>query len=223
MLSGDAWDCLARVAIGSGLAAGGTLPEIGPREYRLLEPLLAAAMKLAVPDLWESTEELDPDSFAEAMDMAVIDAYEEFGRDYANGTDAFDDVDTSGAPEAWLRTLRDTVERRSGTALVKLVLPPKRALALQVADYSELVPEEVISLLDHHHFDLIRSGARWLSIIDLRAGFLLWTNPAQLLRCEGWPASIARFLEDRQTSRAIRYAALRFRASRNISDGFPEL
>ncbi|WP_373474400.1 hypothetical protein [Sphingorhabdus sp.] len=223
LLSGDAWDCLARVAIGSGLAAGGTLPEIGPREYRLLEPLLAAAMKLAVPDLWESTEEPDPDSFAESMDMAVIDAYEEFGRDYANGTDAFDDVDTSGAPEAWLRTLRDTVERRSGTALVKLVLPPKRALALQVADYSELVPQEVISLLDHHHFDLIRSGARWLSIIDLRAGFLLWTNPAQLLRCEGWPASIARFLEDRQTSRAIRYAALRFRASRNISDGFPEL
>lgn len=223
LLSGDAWQCLARVAIGSGLAAGGALPEINPREYRLIEPLIAVAMKLAVPDLWEVSEEPEADSFAEAMDMAVIDAYEEFGREYAGSSDAFDDVDTSGAPEAWLRAVRDTVERRSGTALAKLVLPPKRALALQVVDYSEVVPEEVISLLDQHHLDLTRSGARWLSLPDLRAAFLLWTNPAQLLRCEGWSAAIERLLEDQQTARAVRYAALRFRASRNISEGFVAL
>jgi hypothetical protein len=223
LLSGDVWECFARVAIGSGLAVGGALPDIGLREYRLIEPLIAAAMKLAVPNLWEAPEELEPDSFAEAMDMAVIDAYEEFGREYAKGSDAFDDVDTLGAPEAWLRAVCDTLERRSGTTLAKLVLPPKRALALQVLDYSELVPEEVISLLDQHHLDLTRSGARWFSLPDLRAGFLLWTNPAQLLRCDGWSDAIARLLEDRQTGRAIRYVALRFRASRNISEGFATL
>jgi hypothetical protein len=219
LLPGDPWAGLALVAIESELAAGGCLPAVPESSRQHFEQLLARHLKSAFPALWEGAGPSEPDAFAEAMDLAVIDAYEELGRRLeAGGQDGFEDVDTAGEPAAWIRAYEDTVARQCGRPLARLVLPESRASGLLSADYSKLLADEVIGLLNDLHADLNSRGTpRWLSAEDLALAFALWVNPARVLQSNDWKSRLERLLDDRPTSRAVRYAALRFRSSRQLS------
>lgn len=152
----------------------------------------------------------------------MIGGYEAFGRSLAQAdAPAFDDVDTYGAPEAWHEAWLAMNLRLQGATLVKRILPMGRGLALRDQDYSRLTAAEVVQLLDRVHTDLnSRNAPRWLSRENLRVGFTLWTRPLQAVETPEWKSSIFRLLDDRPTSRAIRYAALRYRASRQLSLNF---
>lgn len=216
-LSGDRWAAFIPVCMERSLACGGSLPAVDAGDQARLQARLESLMRRAIPDLWET----DPavcggEDLAKALDTAVIQAYEGLREALlAEGREAFDDPDTGHDADAWREGIAETRNRHEMAPLVSLLLPSARAEVLRAPDYTALAAADVATLLEESHVDLQRRGTtRWLSDSDIRVAFALWTDPRSVLRNPGWREATVRLLADRQTARAARYAALRFRASR---------
>ncbi|KPL69297.1 hypothetical protein SZ64_15000 [Erythrobacter sp. SG61-1L] len=218
-LPGSRFRGLARTAWDKGLAKGDDLPALRNEQIPGLINLLADEIESCWKTEWNRPGDIVSDDFAEHMDTAVINAYEAFGAGLPESErEQFEDVDTWREPEAWLRALEKVQEMQVGTSLARMILPARRASRLQAADYYRFAPDEVVRLLDECHADLqSRNTPRWLSREHLQLAFWLWTAPAQVVSTKGWRQALVRLVDDRPTSRAVRYAALRFRASRGVN------
>ena len=119
-------------------------------------------------------------------------------------------------PALWRSAHLSAVDRISGKLMSRLILPGERGRQLQEWDYRQS-SAKLITLLAELHADLSPRGQRkWIDASILQDGFHLWIEPSEILKTDDWLSSISKFLQDRQTARAVRYAALRFRASRSL-------
>ncbi len=216
-LRGSPWAGLASVALERKLASGETLPVVEAEDFEHLASLLESAMRKVIPDFPATGSEPISSSLAELLDLAVIECYELLSRfRLSQNKSGYVDVDTVRAPELWTACVSEAKRRYYGEPMVRAFLPTGRANRLKAPDYSQLTMEHALELLEDSHVD-IRGSGRWLKEEDLRRTFQLWCDPATLARNTNWREVLIRMAADRQTARAIRYAALRFRASRGMS------
>lgn len=214
---GSLHDILAAQALESGLITEEEIPAIPDALRRTFVTTLSAKIMAAWPILPQDPERIDFDHFADRMAEAAADAYEEFASHF-EGPEAeeFENAYPYSDPASWRSAHRMAVDRISGKLMSRLILPTERGKQLQEWDYSQS-SAKLISLLAELHADLSPRGQRkWIDASILQDGFHLWIEPSELLKTDDWFGSISRFLQDRQTARAVRYAALRFRASRSL-------
>lgn len=216
-LGASAWFALSEIAISRGLAAGGMLPEIPAGEEGRLRSLLARAFEAAVPFLWSDGYEPDPDQLACDLDMAVIEAWETLAnlRD-AEGRSSIEDPDTSGDVDHWRAAVAEARERHMAGKLARYLLPSSRAQLLMRADYRHLAESDIVALLLDTHVDLNLRPPNWLGQGAIDTAFRIWTEPRAVLARGDWHTDAQRLLVDRQSARAARYAALRYRAARGM-------
>ena len=102
-----------------------------------------------------------------------------------------------------------------------------RAISLTVEGEAwvphELTEDDLVDLLDSCHVDAFRRpGLRWLGRAELRTMLQLWLSPRAMIEADEWPRFLAKGLSDIQTSRAVRYVALRRKlALLDMPDGSP--
>lgn len=214
--SGDRWDALVSLAVSRSLATGTEFPTVDPIDNRRFLSCLQSQLRAAVPNLWErDPATLNADSLGQAFDDAVNFSYDDLAAEQiSEGRLPCDEADAGKDPAEWLEAVRDAVALHEMRALVRMVLPTSRAAALIAPDYSALSAQDVVALLDEVHTD-VQGRPRWLSAENLGIAFGLWADPRAAIRSPGWREAAERLLSDRQTARAVRYAALRFRAARN--------
>lgn len=214
---GSLHDILAAQALESGLITEEEIPAIPEALRRMFLTTLSAKIMAAWPILLQDPERIDFEHFADRMAEAAADAYEEFASNF-EGPEAeeFENAYPYSDPASWRSAHRMAVDRISGNLMSRLILPTERGKQLQEWDYSQS-SAKLISLLAELHADLSPRGQRkWIDASILQDGFHLWIEPSELLKTDDWFGSISRFLQDRQTARAVRYAALRYRASRSL-------
>lgn len=211
----DPWTALAEVAMSSGLAAGGDFPELGGWRQAALVRHLSQRIAGTVPELWAAGSVSE--EAAEQLDLAVGEAWEDLFEEVLRREGRFllEDVDPGNAAAAWSDAVATALDRLRFAELLPLVLPRSRALALSGPDYQHLALDEVGDILVGDHIDLsVRGQPRWISDDDVRRALLFWARPAALSTDPDWTGAMQRLLSDRQTARAVRYAALRYAASR---------
>lgn len=215
---------LLRSAEALGLVSGEDLPEIESNSDQLfLRDRLIARLRETVPDITDALARLD-DELAGDLDLAVIDAYEDLRRHVqAGGREAFEEVDMARSSTTW----RKALERARDIPLLPmfrhLILPEARWKALMNTWYAELTEDDLVDLLDSCHVDAFRRpGLRWLGRAELRTMLQLWLSPRAMIEADEWPRFLAKGLSDIQTSRAVRYVALRRKlALLDMPDGSP--
>lgn len=216
------WLTLTQLAMARNLAAGGILPDTPASDKPRLERLVAEALERARPDLWSSPDLSDKEDLAGQLDMAVIDAYERLAAlIVSEGRSPIDDPDANGDPEVWLTAVRDAGERHRVAAqrvekIEKLILPSSRARALVSADYDLLGESDLLSLLAETHIDLSLRSPNWLDMDALDTALSIWIAPRAVVSRPDWKLHAERLLADRQTARATRYVALRYRTARSM-------
>jgi hypothetical protein len=222
-MPGDRWTVFAYVCMEKSLAYGEKLPQLQPEIYPRLVSRLQIHLRAAVPDLWTANlDNRDPDALAEALDTAVLDAWDDLRKTLVEeGRSAFDedDVNSGASAEVWKQAIQEAMNRLEISPLLKFVLPKRRAHALRVPDYAAQAAGDMVSLLDGTHVD-VQGNQRFLSRDDIAFAFRMWTFPRGFINAAGWKDVACKLLADRQTARAVRYAALRFRASRSGAAAF---
>lgn len=202
---------LLRCADPLGLVSGKDLPNvetISDREF--LRERLVVRLREAVPDISEALLQWN-DDLAGELDLAVIDAYEDLRQKLeTNGIEAFDEVDMFRPAESWHEALERSREIPLLPMFRPFILPDLRWSALLKPFYSELTEDDLVDLLDSTHVDAFRRpGLRWLGRSEIRTMLQLWLSPKAMVGTEGWRDFLAKGLSDVQTSRAVRYVALR--------------
>jgi hypothetical protein len=211
----DPWIALAETAIASGLAAGAGFPDVGGWKRAALVRYLSQRIAGIFPGLW--ADGTVTDATAEQLDRAVDEAWEDLFEEVLRreGRFVLEDVDPGNATAAWSDAVATALGSVRFAELLTLVLPRSRALALRRPNYQDLSLDEVGDILVGNQVDLSARGQpRWISDDDVRRGLLFWARPAALSADPNWMTAMQRLLSDRQTARAVRYAALRYAASR---------
>lgn len=202
---------LLRCADALCLVSGKDLPRIetaADREF--LQDRLITRFRETVPDVPEALLQWN-DDLAGDLDLAVIDAYEDLRHHLeTSGIDAFDEVDMSRPAATWRKALERSREMPLLPVFRPLILPDARWSSLVSPWYSELGEDDLVDLLDSCHVDAFRRpGLRWLGRAELRTMLQLWLSPKLMVETEGWRDLLGKALSDVQTSRAVRYVALR--------------
>jgi hypothetical protein len=215
-LKGNALDALVSICFRRNLAVGGDFPDIQPEEYPVLRQFLRHRLGEALPDLVVAMAE--GVSF-ESLDFAIMDAYEDLSADrLARGLESFDDIDIGFDTEIWRMAISDALTSVEKPRFKPLVLPEDRWSKLSRLDYSAITQDGVIDALAAAHVDVSRrAGVKWLGRKEFRSGLQLWLSPRELLATTDWRDDLTKLLSDRQTARAIRYAALRLIAEMQSS------
>lgn len=211
----DSWTALAEAAMASGLAAGADFPALGGWKDGTLVRHLAQRMARMVPDLWSAG--VVTDAAAEQLDLAVGEAWEDLFEEILrrDGRFVLEDVDPGNATTDWSDAVTIALDRVRFGDLLTFLLPRSRAMAISRPDYQDLSLDEVGTILIEEHLDLsLRGQPRWITDDDIRRALLFWARPAALATDAEWMNTMQRLLSDRQTARAVRYAALRYAASR---------
>lgn len=215
---------LLRSADALGLVSGEDLPEIKSNSDQLfLRDRLIARLRETVPDIADALARLD-DELAGDLDLAVIDAYEDLRRHVqAGGREAFEEVDMARASTTWRKALERAREIPLLPMFRHLILPEARWTALMNTWYAELTEDDLVDLLDSCHVDAFRRpGLRWLGRAELRIMLQFWLSPQAMIEADEWPRLLTKGLSDVQTSRAVRYVAVRRKlALMDMSDGSP--
>ena len=213
---GDLWTAIGEASIDLGLTNAGFDMPLSAINRETLARQLGARLRQVAPDLASRP----PDTVAsceQEFDLAVNEAWVDVFDEIWNRERRviFEDPDAGNSGADWVRAVAEGKNRLEISGLRAQVLPEARSKALASRDYGMTSVAELVRLLDGAHVDLApRGSARWLHLDDLRRGLMLWINPAQLAEESCWPESVERLLADRQTCRAIRYAALRHLAAR---------
>lgn len=211
----DLWTALAEAALASGLATSSELIDLEGWRRSVLVRYLAQRIAGAAPGLLQRQAVTDEE--AEQLDLAVGEAWEDLFEEILRreGRLVLEEVDPYHTAEAWSEVVASAHDRVRLKGLLTFVLPRSRALAISRPNYQELSLEEVCSILIADHVDLsVRGQPRWMSDEGIRRALLFWTRPAALAADDEWIDTMQHLLSDRQTARAVRYAALRYSASR---------
>lgn len=211
---GNYYESLLNVAMELQLARGADLPEIDNEDFPLLRRRLLFHFSSARID-FRSVEEggLDYSGIAERLDFAVMDAYEDLRKNHQEmGAETFDEPDIANEPSLWCQAVNEAVVRHDMSFLEPMILPQNRWRKLRDVNYLTVTDDEIIDTLESCHVDISsRLGIRWLNRLDIRIGYQFWISPRRAIVSARWRETAIKLLSDRQSARAIRYAALRVR------------
>jgi hypothetical protein len=189
----------------------GDRPQIENYEDRdfLIRKILQK-LKTILPDQKIAATSIDYD-LAGTLDEAMEDAYEDL-RSFIEARGGVPDF--SGAvglqTEDWQIAAKKAYDAQKLLMFERFILPEARWSSLVNPWYSELGEDDLVDLLDSCHVDAFRRpGLRWLGRAELRTMLQLWLSPKLMVETEGWRDLLAKALSDVQTSRAVRYVALR--------------
>ena len=184
---------------------------LGENDLATLRRKLAGSFTALCPmELAEPETAHLSDSTAEKLDNAIGEAW----ADVLHGrtSDLSDDIEPDVYNDAarWREVWGDALGRLERRGLSVLVLPRRLAEELRELSYTVVAPVEVARTLGAYRRDLglLARQGRSLNSDDMLSSLLLWIYPAAFARLD-WRPLAKRLLEDRMTSRAVRYAALR--------------
>jgi len=150
------------------------------------------------------------------MDDAVLDAWERLSeKAVLNGAGELE-FDAGNADGSWQKLVDRAREAARLPELSELVLPAPRAECLERVPYESSHLDDLIAALVSCHVDVQSRSGRWLTPADLRALLYLFLAPERVMDDPEWRGRLLRFSADRFTARAVRYAALRYRAMTNV-------
>jgi hypothetical protein len=207
---------LARICMGREIATGKRFPQLNKVESANLHVVLTQNFASVFPDL--SALLADGAEFEE-LDYAINDAYAKLSqeRELAGAT-AFEELDIFNSDQTWQKAVRDAVAAAKRPAFQPLILPSSRWKALSSFRYQNGGLDDVVEQLVVCHMDALRSaGKQWIGSREIRIGLQLWMSPRDILKMPNAEEALIKLLSDRQTSRAIRYAALRIRSEKSGS------
>ncbi|WP_226628372.1 hypothetical protein [Alloyangia pacifica] len=150
------------------------------------------------------------------MDDAVLDAWEHLSEKAMSKGSAELEFDAGNADGGWQRTVARAREAARLPELSALVLPSQRAQTLERLSYESSHQDDLIAALVSSHVDLQSRSGRWITPADLRALLSLFLAPERVMDDPEWRGRLLRFGADRFTARAVRYVALRYRATTNV-------
>ncbi|WP_336098081.1 hypothetical protein [Roseovarius sp. CH_XMU1461] len=201
---------LVRLAMERKLAAGNdNFDELSEEQLRMLSRLLLIEFRKVLPSV--SVLVIPDGEEWPALDDAVNEAWTNLASQLkkANGTSV--DGDCIVLDGQWQRAVKDAREADLMRPLARKILPVTRSIGLLQLPYLDLGFDDLISELNSRHIDVQRTG-RHIPPEALRSLLSLFLRPPQTVENPDWRNLLARFASDRFTARAVRYAALRYRA-----------
>lgn len=210
-------DSLAAAVIRFDLAGVSELREdgqnVGDADLHNLPAALADAFAdLMPPSCLETT--LD-EKWAERADERIDKAWQSLTPARTERSAPPIDFEAYNAPEAWQVAVAHAVRSNGRYGLAGMILPPHLSNALRSIDYRNVETLEVARTIADLRIDRgsLARQARRISGSDIPVALSLWTDPRAFAMTDWLPIVTALF-EDRMTSRAIRYAALRIKTAR---------
>ena len=192
------------------LAAGNdNFDDLSEEQLRMLSKLLLIEFRKVLPAV--SVLVIPDGDEWPALDDAVNEAWINLASQLkeANGTSV--DGDCIVLDGQWQKAAKDAREADLMRPLARRVLPITRSIGLLQLPYLDLGFDDLISELNSRHTDVQRTG-RHIPPEALRSLLSLFLRPSQTVDNPDWRNLLGRFASDRFTARAVRYAALRYRA-----------
>lgn len=215
------WGALAEIAISRGIAAGEGFPAL-PAEHRgNLQDCLAARFETVAPHL-RALPPSEIEGLSPELDEAVNEAWEDHFQALERAGAGFhleEECDAGNEGSAWAAAVRDASDRHQLGPLGRKLAPHARGRALMTFDYEAAGLPALGALLEAEHVDLRTRQPHWLGEGDIRRGLMFWTDPRGFSLESDGPETLQKLLADRQTARAIRYAALRHARARGRLGG----
>ena len=215
-LSSGFWDALASLAITRGMATGEGFPVLADGHQDSLRDCLAARFEATAPFL-RVLPPAEVEALAPALDEAVNEAWEDHFQALERAGAGFhleDECDAGNDGSVWAAAVRDAEDRYQLAPLGRKLTPDRRGRALMTFNYEAEGLPAIAALLETEHVDLRMRAPHWLAAGDIRRGLMFWTDPRAFGQEAEGAESLEKLLADRQTARAIRYAALRYALSR---------
>ncbi|MFG6499425.1 hypothetical protein [Sulfitobacter sp. 1A15106] len=203
-------ESLVRYSLERKLAAGSdNFDELSEEQLRVLSKLLLIEFRRVLPSV--SVLVIPDGDEWPALDDAVNEAWTNLASQLkeAGGTPV--DGDCIVLDGQWQKAVKDAREADLMRPLARKVLPITRSIGLVQLPYLDLGFDGLISELNSRHMDVQRTG-RHIPPEALRTLLSVFLRPSQTVENPDWRNLIARFASDRFTARAVRYAALRYRA-----------
>ena len=150
------------------------------------------------------------------MDDAVLAAWEMLSEKALSTGAAELEFDAGNADGSWQKLVARARDAARLSELSELVLPSQRAESLERVPYESSHLDDLIAALVSSHADVPSRSGRWITPADLRALLYLFIAPERVMDDPEWRGRLLRFSADRFTARAVRYAALRYRATTNV-------
>lgn len=150
------------------------------------------------------------------MDDAVIDAWERLSEKAISTGSSELEFDAGNADGSWQKAVGRARDAARLPELTALLLPSERAFSLERVPYESSNFDDLIAALVSTHFDVQSRSGRWIVPADLRTLLHLFLAPERVMDDPEWKGRLLRFGSDRFTARAVRYAALRYRAMTNV-------
>lgn len=203
-------ESLVRYALERKLAVGSdNFDEISEIQMRELAKLLLVEFRKALPAasvlVFPEGEEWP------ALDDAVNSAWSKLASQLKEANGTIVDGDCIVLNGEWQKAVSDAQKADLMRPLARKILPITRSIGLLQLSYLEAGFDELISELNSRHVDVQRTG-RHISPEALRALLSLFLRPSQVVENPNWRSLLARFASDRFSARAVRYAAIRYRA-----------
>ena len=193
--------------------------ELSRSEEAAFRQLAAQQLQISVPDLWlDVLGTPRVDDIYDRLDSAFLRAYEIIAEQHRavgrlGRADKLVEADPGSAPEEWDKVLMDAQSSTELHGLADLVYPTTGGDELVTLDYARLslddLAHELLNWARRHQAAL--QGRPWEQN-ELEAALSLWLDPERV-PYTSWRTATDRFISDRWTSRAVRYVALRRRAS----------
>jgi hypothetical protein len=210
------WAALASLAITRGMATGEGFPALADGHRDSLQDCLAARFEATAPYL-RVLPPAEIEALAPALDEAVNEAWEDHFQALERAGAGFhleDECDAGNDGSVWAAAVREAEDRYQLAPLGHKLTPERRRRALMTFNYESEGLPALAALLETEHVDLRTRPPHWLAAGDIRRGLMFWTDPRAFGQESEGAESLQKLLADRQTARAIRYAALRYALSR---------
>ncbi|WIV50272.1 hypothetical protein QQG91_11405 [Marivivens sp. LCG002] len=203
---------LVRFSLERKLAAGNdNFDELSQDQLSVLAELLFVEFRKVLPTV-SVVLIPDGDEWPE-LDNAVNEAWTRLASQLEEANGITVDGDCIVFDGQWQKAVKDAREADLMRPLARKVLPITRSIGLLQLPYLEVGFDDLISELNSRHLDVQRTG-RHIPPEALRTLLSLFLQPSQTIENPDWRNLLARFASDRFTARAVRYAALRYRAVR---------
>jgi hypothetical protein len=219
--SSDFWGALASLAITRGMATGEGFPALADVNRGSLQDCLAARFEATAPHL-RALPPTEIEELAPALDEAVNEAWEDHFQALERAGAGFhleDECDAGNDGSVWAAAVRDAEDRYQLAPLGRMITSERRSRALMTFNYESEGLPALAALLETEHVDLRPRTPHWLASGDILKSLMFWTDPRGFAQEGEGSESLQRLLADRQTARAIRYAALRYALSRGRLGG----